>query len=58
VPQAEPDAPANPVSANALDASTLEGTLTVRISPFPFRATLDGDALELVSEGVRYQLAR
>lgn len=47
-----------PVNANALDASTLEGTFTVGATPFPFTATLDGDALELVSEGARHQLAR
>ena len=47
-----------PVSANALDATSIEGSFSVGATPFPFTASLDGDELQLVSEGARFQLAR
>lgn len=46
------------VSANALDASTIEGSFTVGATAFAFTASLAGDELELTSEGARYRLAR
>lgn len=47
-----------PVNANALDATSIEGRFAVGATPFAFAATLDGDELELTSEGARYRLAR